>query len=73
MEVSEALGSVMATAIAVTTVTTLSLSCILKLSVKRLLNSFKNLQIVVHIMLIDLFSVAQCEILIGEVMKMSNL
>ena len=63
----------MVTAIAVTTVTTLSLSCILKLSVKRLLNSFKNLQIVVHIMLIDLFSVAQCEILIGEVMKMSNL
>ena len=55
----------MAAAIAVTAVTTLSLSCIFQLSLKRLLNAFKNLQIVVHLMLIDLFSVAQCEIFFG--------
>ena len=37
------------------------------------MNSFKNLQIVVHLMLIDLFSVAQCEVFLGQVMQVSNL
>ena len=50
-----------------------SLNSIISLALKRLLDSFKHLQIIVHIMLIDLFSVAHCEIFFGYLLNISNL
>ena len=50
-----------------------SLNSIISLALKRLLDSFKHLQIIVHIMLIDVFTVAHCEVFIGYVLQISNL
>ena len=50
-----------------------SLNIVTSLALKRLLDSFKHLQIIVHIMLIDVFTVAHCEVFIGYVLQISNL
>ena len=45
----------------VTVITTLSLSCCLEISLKPLLDAVKHLQIIVNIMLIDLYMYAKTE------------
>ena len=72
-EISQSLGQLMVATVSIATITSLSLSCIAQVGLKRLIDSFKNLQIIVHIMLIDLFSVAHCEIFFGYLLNISNL
>ena len=50
-----------------------SFSLFAKLALKRFLDAFKSLQIIVHIMLIDVFTVAHCEEFFGFILKISNL
>ena len=50
----------------------LSLNLIFQLSLKRLLDTFKTLQIAVHMMLIDLFAVAHSEIFFRHLMQIAN-
>ena len=78
MEIAESLGEIITLYIAVATISVLaalpcSLKIITSLALKRLLDSFKNLQIVVHILLIDVFTVAHCEVFIVYVLQISNL
>ena len=68
----------MMTGAAVTTVAVIiSLSCSVgffaSLALKRFLDAFKTLQIIVHIMLIDLLAVAHCEAFFKFIMKITNL
>lgn len=60
-------------AVSVLVIMPCSLSFISQLVLKRLLDAFKSLQIIVHVMLIDLFSVAHCEVFFGYVLQISNL
>ena len=77
LEISESLGELMSatalvtTAVVVVTVP-LSLNLISQLALKRLLDTFKTLQIVVHIMLIDMFAVAHSEIFFRYLLQISN-
>ena len=43
------------------------------MSIRPFLSAFKNLQIIVHIMLIDLFTVAHCEIFFEYILMATNL
>ena len=73
MEITEALGQSIFIAVAVTVVASFSVCSCAKLALKRLLESFKNLQIIVHIMLIDNFTVAHCETFFKFILMISNL
>ena len=78
LEVSEAAGEVVmigvaATAAAVIMSMPCSISAFAKLALKRFIDAFKNLQIIVHIMLIDLFTVGHCEVYFEFILKITNL
>ena len=63
--------TIITTAVVVVTVP-LSLNLITQLVMKRLLDTFKTLQIAVHMMLIDLFAVAHSEIFFRHLMQIAN-
>lgn len=65
----QAIVAVVATAV----VTTFSCSCCLNIALKPLLDAFKNLQIIVHVMLIDLYSVAHTEAFFGFLLMVCNM
>ena len=50
----------------------LGLNLITQLALKRLLDAFKNLQIIVHIILIDMFAVAHSENFFKHLLQISN-
>ena len=64
---------VAATAAAVMISMPCSFGAFAKLALKRFLDAFKSLQIIVHIMLIDLFTAGHCEVFFGKILKITNL
>ena len=64
---------VAATTVAVMISMPCSFSFFAKLALKQFLDAFKSLQIIVHIMLIDVFTVAHCEEFFGFILQISNL
>ena len=78
LEISETAGEILLAVVSTTTVAVMismpiSLNFFAKLALKLFLDAFKNLQIIVHIVLIDLFTVAHCEVFFGFILKISNL
>ena len=78
LEISETAGEIMVAVVSTTTVAVMismpiSLSFFAQLALKLFLDAFKNLQIIVHIVLIDLFTVAHCEVFFGFILRISNL
>lgn len=72
-EVASGLGILVVGMVAAAASVTFSLNCWLNLALKPLLDAFKNLQIIVHIMLIDLYSVAHCETFFGYLLLVTNM
>ena len=58
-----------AAAVATTGVVSIILGVLLKGAMKRLLNVVKSLQIILHLMLIQIFLVAQTEVFIGSLQE----
>ena len=70
---SESFGQFAVIMVGLAATTTFSLSCFAQIGLKRLIDSFKNLQIIVHVMLIDLFTVANCETFFSYLLMITNL
>ena len=71
--ITESLGQFAIIMVGLAVTTTFSVSCFAQIGLKRLIDSFKNLQIIVHIMLIDLFTVANCETFFSYLLMITNL
>ena len=73
MVIVETIADTLVSYVAVAAVFTLSMSCCTGIGLKPILDSFKNIQVILNIMLIDLFSVAICEVFFAKLLQIANI
>ena len=71
-EAIKTLAETLVAVVATTATLTLSMSCFTGVGLKPILDSFKNIQVIVHYMLIDSFSLASCELFFSNLLMISN-
>ena len=71
-QVTDALGLTMVSAAATAAIFSLSMSCLTNTGLKPLVDSFIHLQVIVHVMLINIFSFSSIENFYSYLLKISN-